>query len=263
MNSFHPLIPSLFPPEKIVAGFTTRQGGVSLPPFDSLNLGTRTADDPQSVCENYRILFTALGVRDEQTALMQQIHDTSIRVIDRGVVYPETDCLLTIEPCVLLGVRVADCVPVLFHDPRTGIVGAVHCGWRPITAGILERTLDIMRGEWHSAPVDILAALGPSAGPCCYEVGPEVAVKFAPSSVENRGGRFYADLRGEIRRRLRALGVHDSHIESLPGCTICNDALYFSHRRDGDRAGRMMGYIMMRREVRNACRIFLRKGRIH
>jgi hypothetical protein len=246
MNSFHPLVPSIFPPEAVVAGFTTRRGGVSLPPFDSLNLGDRTADDPESVRENYRILYTALGVHGEQAALMRQVHDARIRVIEKGGMYADTDCLLTAEPGVLLGIRVADCVPVLLHNPRTGVVGAAHCGWRPIVTGILERTVETMRREWNFDPGDLYAALGPSAGACCYEVGPEVAERFAPSSIESRGGRLYADLRGEIMRRLRAAGVSGRRIESFPHCTICTESSYFSHRRDGDRSGRMMGYIMIK-----------------
>ena len=249
MNSLHPLVPSLFSPELIVAGFTTRLGGVSLPPFDSLNLGVHTADDPESVRENYRILYTRMGVTGDNVALMRQIHGARIRVVDRGGLYPDTDCLLTAEPGVLLGVRTADCVPLLLHDPRTGTVGAAHCGWRPIAAGIIERTIETMRLEWSTTPEDILAALGPSAGPCCYEVGTEIAERFDASSVVRRRESLHVDLHGEITLRLRAAGVSGRRIESLPHCTICAESLYFSHRRDGDRSGRMMGYIMMKRGV--------------
>ena len=252
MNSPHLLIPSLFPPDDIVAGFTTRLGGVSLPPFDSLNLGDRTADDPESVRENRRILFAALGVRGEQASLMGQIHGARIRTINRGGMYSDTDCLLAAEPDVLLGIRAADCVPVLLYDPRTMVVGAVHCGWRSIVSGILERTLETMRREWSSTPGDLLAALGPSAEPCCYEVGPETAERFAPSSIESRDGRLYTDLRGEVTRRLLDAGASTPRIEAFPNCTICAELLYFSHRRDGDRSGRMIGYIMMKRDARYA-----------
>lgn len=247
MNKPQPLRPAIFPPESIAAGFTTRFGGVSRPPFDSLNLGVQTADDPEAVRENYRILSTYLGVTGDRLALMGQVHGTRVRVVDRGGIYPETDCLLTAEPGVLLGVRAADCVPVLLHTPSAGIAGAVHCGWRPIAAGILERTLETIRSEWGVDPVGLLAALGPSAGRCCYEVGPDVAETFAPSSIDRRGGSLYADLHGEIMLRLRAAGVPEAQIESLPHCTVCDESLYYSHRRDGGRSGRMMGYIMMRR----------------
>jgi polyphenol oxidase len=245
MNDLNLLRPAVFPAESIIAGFTTRLGGVSRPPFDSLNLGTRTADDPESVRENYRILTAHLGVTRERMALMGQVHGNSVRVIDRGGIFPDTDCLLTTEPGILVCVRVADCVPVLVHDPQTGIIGAIHCGWRPIAEGIIEKAVAAMWSGWNADQSNLIAALGPSTGPCCYEVGPEVAERFSPSSIERRGERLYADLHGEIRGRLRAVGMLEQHIESLPGCTICGNEVYFSHRRDGARAGRMMGYIMM------------------
>lgn len=244
-NHPKPVIPHSLARAGVLCGFTTRRGGVSLPPFDSLNLGTRTADPGESVRENYRILYDYLAVPEERAALMRQVHSATVRVIERGGVYDDTDGLLTAAPGILLGVRVADCVPVLLHDPRRRVAGAIHCGWRPIVGGILERALELMRSEWNSRPEDLLAALGPSAGPCCYEIGEEVAVRLDPSSVLFRNGSRYADLRAEITLRLHSAGVKSDHIESIPHCTICNNALYFSHRRDGALSGRMMGYIML------------------
>ncbi|MHB9028879.1 MAG: peptidoglycan editing factor PgeF, partial [Candidatus Latescibacterota bacterium] len=246
MSDLCPIIPRSLDTGQALCGFTTRQGGVSLPPFDSLNLGTRTSDRPDSIRENYRILYDYLGVTEDKIALMRQVHSAFVRVIDRGGAYDETDGLLTSTPGILLGVRVADCVPVLLHDPRKKAIGAVHCGWRPIASGILERTLERMACEWGAAPADVHAALGPSAGPCCYEVGPEVVERLHPSAVQTRNGRLYADLHTEIIERLLSSGLQRANIEPIRECTICTESLYFSHRRDSLNSGRMMGYIMLK-----------------
>ncbi len=246
-NNPSPIIPQSLARAGALCGFTTRPGGVSLPPFDSLNLGTGTTDRPESVRENYRILYDFLSVEEERVALMRQVHSGTVRVVDRGGISDDTDGLLTATPGVLLGVRVADCVPVLLYDPRREAAGAIHCGWRPIVSGILERALELMHSEWGSRPEDVLAALGPSAGPCCYEIGEDVAIRLAPGSVISRKGSRYADLHAEITLRLHSAGVKNDHIELIPHCTICNDALYFSHRRDGVLSGRMMGYILLKR----------------
>lgn len=246
MNNPTPIIPRSFPLGEVICGFTTRAGGVSPAPFDSLNLGTATADNPEAVRENHRILYDFLGIGNEQVTLMRQVHSGTVRVITRGGLYDATDGILTAEPELLLGVRIADCVPVLLHDSRRRVIGAVHCGWRSIVAGILENTQELMRHEWGCDPADLRAALGPSAGPCCYEIGEDVAAGLAPPSVLSRGGSLFADLHGEIILRLHSAGVKNDRIESIPDCTICNNALYFSHRRDGDSSGRMMGYILLK-----------------
>jgi polyphenol oxidase len=163
-------------------------------------------------------------------------------------VYPGADCILCPEPGVLLCVLTADCVPVLIHDPSKGIAGAIHCGWKPLAAGIVERAVETMRREWGADPGSLLAALGPSAGPCCYEIGPEVAERLDPSSVVRRADILFADLRSETVLRLMRAGVPVSRIETSSDCTICGGSRYFSHRRDGDRSGRMTGFIMMNRD---------------
>jgi YfiH family protein len=245
MSNLRLIIPRFPDSGQVICGFTTRLGGVSLPPFDSLNLGTRTSDPPDSVRENYRILYTHLGVREDRAALMCQVHSAFVRIVDRGGVYDETDSLLTSTPGVLLGVRVADCVPVLFYDSGKKVVGAIHCGWRPTVSGILEKTLERMALGWQTNPADVHAALGPSAGPCCYEVGSEVAAQLYSAAVQVRSGRLYADLHTEITGRLLSSGLRRENIISFPECTICNPSLYFSHRRNGLHSGRMMGYIML------------------
>ncbi len=140
----------------------------------------------------------------------------------------------------------ADCAPLLLLDPYSNAVGAIHCGWRPLVSGILENTLSLMKREWNTDPAEALFALGPSAGPCCYQVGEDVASRMKASSILRREGKLYGDLHAEIIHRLIEAGAKETNIESIPHCTICNKLLYFSYRRDGALSGRMMGYIMLR-----------------
>lgn len=245
MNDLRPIVPRLLDGRRVICGFTTRTGGVSRPPFDSLNLGVNTDDDPVAVRENCRILFRYFGVHEDDVALMRQVHGADVRIVDHGGVSDSTDGIFTTRNGLLLGVRVADCVPVLFHDTARGVIGAVHCGWRPIAADILERSLALMHREWGSHPGDVQVVLGPSAGACCYEVGGEITERFAPESLSRRDGRVYADLHAEIAGRLIRAGVSGGNLESISRCTICHGAEFFSHRRDGRSSGRMMGYIML------------------
>ncbi len=244
MNDLPLLVPRIFPADSIVAGFTTRRGGVSTPPFDSLNMGFNTADDPGAVSENHRILFDHIGIAEDRAALMGQVHGSYVRIVESGGLYPETDAIITSQTGLLLGVRVADCVPLLIHDASKGIAGAVHCGWKPIASGIIERTVDTMRQAWNSEPADIRAALGPSAGPCCYEIGPEVAARLSQQAIREREGRFsrICGRNHPQAREYRDYRRPDRNDRSLHD--LWRIALLFpSTRRRPFR--RMMGFIML------------------
>ena len=130
-------------------------------------------------------------------------------------------------------------------DPVQMAAGAIHCGWRSLVNGIAEKALNLMAQYFGSDPGNILAAAGPSAGPCCYEIGGDVAERLQSASFTRRNGMLYADLRAELNHRLIDSGIKSRNIEISDNCTICNKSLYFSHRRDGDRSGRMMGYIVI------------------
>lgn len=246
MAILNPIIPHSLPSQRILSGFTTRQGGVSSAPFDSLNLSLSTTDDPRAVRENYILLYRHLGIDGTNTALMRQRHSSSVIKVSESGIYDSVDGMVTDIPGLLLGVRVADCVPVLLYDPDSHAAGVVHCGWRPVVSGILENTLRLMKREWNTEPAKVIFALGPSAGSCCYEIGAEVAVRMRNSSILNRDGRLYADLHAEIMSCLGEAGVGKANIESIRHCTICTPSLYYSHRRDRELSGRMMGYIMLK-----------------
>ncbi|MBT4482041.1 MAG: peptidoglycan editing factor PgeF [Candidatus Latescibacteria bacterium] len=246
MAEFNPIVPSIFQQYGLVCGFTTRTGGVSLPPFDSLNLGYKTPDDRQTVDKNHNILFSLLGVDAAKAAVMEQVHGDRVSIVDSGGISLETDGIITSESEVFLTVKVADCIPLLLFDPVRKVIGAVHCGWRPLVYGIAEKAVDVMTVCSGTDPGNVVAAAGPSAGPCCYDVGSDVAGRLAHDSIIYRNGRIYADLRTELLNRLLNSGLKPANIEIIPECTVCNESLYFSHRRDGAQSGRMMGYIMMK-----------------
>ena len=246
MNELTPKVPLLLSPDKVLCGFTTRNGGVSPAPFDSLNCGFNTADTHANVLENNIIVYRHAGTATENAARMGQVHGPEVRVVSSGGVYNHTDGLITVKPGVMLCVQVADCIPLLLHDPVHNAVGAIHCGWRPIVAGIAEKALEIMNERFGTDPETITASMGPSAGPCCYEVGDDVARVLHQGSLINRNGTVFADLRAELSRRLDDAGMQKKNLEIFDDCTICNESLYYSFRRAGKNSGRMIGYIMVK-----------------
>jgi YfiH family protein len=219
--------------------FSTRQGGVSEGPYESLNLGILTEDDPERVTVNRARLAEAAGVESGRIVMGWQVHGTDLREWDGPdpqVAYaqpgdkelPRVDGHLTDEAGLGLLVLVADCYPVALSDGRRAAM--LHCGWRPLAGGIIERAV----AAFGSPPA---AAVGPGIGGCCYEVGPEVSERFVdvPGAVDGR----MLDLRRVITARLEAAGV--SQLEHLDRCTSCEPQLYFSHRRDNGVTGRQGG----------------------
>lgn len=215
-------------PYRIV--FSTRQGGVSEGPFASLNLGRRTGDEVERVDENRRIVCSALEVDASELALNFQMHSTIVNRAEAGVRgAAEGDALWTDEPGVPIGALAADCVPVaLTRLEGAPAVAVVHAGWMGLIAGALESAVETLGGR-------VEAAIGPSAGPCCYEVGEEVArpyrERFGDAIVVGRN----LDLWSAAEAALHAAGVDAVHRTDL--CTICNPERFFSHRRDGKPRG--------------------------
>jgi len=245
MNNINPIIPSLFPQSQVISGFSTRHGGVSAPPFNTLNFGYDTEDDRSNVRDNHAIFYRFLNVDRADVALMEQEHGNRVRMIDSGGVYPGIDGMITSTPGIMLSVRVADCIPLLLFDPVKKIIGTVHCGWRSLLGGIAEKTLKMMKLYRSVAAENVLAVLGPSAGQCCYEIGQDLAERLKPEFVETRNNHLFGNLKGELICRLLNAGVKKHQIESISDCTICTESLYFSYRRDGVMSGRMMGYILL------------------
>jgi YfiH family protein len=240
-----------------VHGFTTRAGGVSAPPYDTLNLGGKWGDDPAAVAENRRRLAEAVG---GAPFVARQVHGTVVRRVRADesraeVARHEADGLCSDVPGLVLGVFVADCVPVVMADPRTGCCAAVHAGWRGTVAGILPGAVRLLAAEFGARPADLRVALGPAIGPCCFEVGLEVVEAFQAAIPEPRergilhpsprglADKAHVDLHAANRWLLERAGVNPETVDAIAGCTRCDRERFFSFRRDGASTGQQMGVI--------------------
>jgi polyphenol oxidase len=269
----------------LVHGFSTRPGGESLLAGKRvLNLGFTVWDNRTRVSANRAKFAEALAAREIPLVALRQFHSDVIHIATPAADgcnadVPHADALMAHAPGILLGVQTADCVPILLADTRHRVVAAIHAGWRGTLARIAVKTLGRMRMEFGSSPSDIVAAIGPAIGRCCYEVGSDVARSFAaqfPNAAEWFDGPFdqlaygedplwlpwltrmppghvpppprvLLDLRASNRWQLIDAGVRESQIDVSDLCTACRTDLLFSYRREGAKTGRMMNVIGMRK----------------
>ena len=220
-------------------GQSTRNGGVSPEPF-GMNTSFRVGDHPDHVRANRKKLLSQLGIERTEMAVPVQCHSDVVQVARRPGEYPSCDGLVTDQIGLVLSISVADCLPIAMYDGVHKAVALVHSGWRGTAKGIARLALQLMAREFRTDAAHLIVYLGPSAGVCCYEVGPEVAELFPPECVEKRNGRLYLNLKEANRRQLLDLGVEERNIEVSPHCTICEPRLFHSYRRDKERSGRMM-----------------------
>lgn len=215
--------------------FTTRRGGVSEGAYASLNLGRWPDDDPDAVDRNRTIVADAIGVSLDAVVQGRQVHGARVERVERPRPAerepPEVDGLATGEKGLALQVLTADCLPVALIGDAA--VAMVHAGWRGLAAGVLEEGVAVVRELGGDG--ELQAAIGPGAGGCCYEVGPEVHAAFGRPARQAT-----IDLKAIAAQRLLAAGVQEVHDVGL--CTMCADpGLFFSHRRDGGVTGRQAG----------------------
>jgi YfiH family protein len=269
----------------LVHGFSTRVGGVSegFGRKGDLNLGASEKDTRAAVERNQAGFLDELGARSGEkrwpVVTLKQVHSDAIHVIERAPKRPLTgDGVLTREPGILLAVQTADCIPVLVADPENRAVGAFHAGWRGTVARVVEKGIGRMRKEFGSDPAKLVAAIGPGARACCYEVGRELRDRFesqfsyaaelfhdvyksdpvrekypllfltarAPGHSEEIGPRLHLDLAAANRRQLEDAGLLPANISDTGVCTVCRPRQFFSYRRDG-KTGRLWGAIGARR----------------
>jgi len=224
-------------------GFTTRRGGHSVGPFESLNLGGAVGDEPGNVEANWADVRRATGL---SFARVRQVHGCGVHHAPGPSKAPaeEADVVVSARAGVAACVSVADCVPILVADPRSGAVAAIHAGWRGTLARAAEQAVRALADTHGACPADLVAAVGPSIGPCCYEVGGEVAAQFAGDFVRaGCGGGYRLDLRAVNVAQLEAAGVPRAAISVHPSCTKCGGDGYASYRRDGAKAGRMIALV--------------------
>ena len=230
----------------LVAGQSTRRGGVSASPYDSLNLGSSTDDDLSNVTENKKRFCESLGFTVEQVVRSHQIHSDQILIASHGGNYEGYDALVTQEPNLLLVVSTADCVPILLYDPINEVCAAIHAGWKGTVLMIVSKTVKLMEQHFGSISANMKAYIGACIDQCHFEVGPEVLEKFETKYISNRdavSGKGFVDLKAANKAQLLTAGLSDLNIETSPYCTFDDAHRFFSHRRDKGKTGRMWSVI--------------------
>lgn len=239
----------------VTHAFTTRNGGTSIGPRASLDLagrGSRIGDDLMHAEENLRRLREALELDNEiRVVRLHQVHGAKVHIDDGHPELsgpPRADVAISNHRDGLLMVRVADCTPILIHDPETGTVAAVHAGWRGTVADAAGAAVDAMVATFGTTRSDLIAAIGPAIGLERFEVGEEVAEEFRLKGlgafIHPREPRPHIDLFGAVKFRLLEAGVPAEHIEGTPICSFDNPDTCFSYRRDGPDSGRMAAVIL-------------------
>ena len=270
-------VPALAKLPWLIHGFSTKPGGVSTQDGQKvLNVGLTGWDSKENVLENRRRFQSALGASDLKLVSLRQIHSDVIHLFDAAPAEVcQGDGSVTNRPGLLLGVQTADCVPLLLVDPKKRAVAAVHAGWRGTLARILVKAIGQMQMQFKSKPADLLAAIGPAIGGCCYEVGTEVATQFLsqfpeapewfdefrtgdepnpiqwlnrmPPGHQPAPKNVLLDLRKANRAQLLGAGLHAPNIFVSDLCTACRRDLLFSYRKEGPQSGRLMSVIGIRR----------------
>lgn len=243
-------------------GVSTRLGGISAPPFATLNLGLKTGDQAERVRLNRRHFCQAVGVDPDRTVTPQQTHEDRIYIAGaadagRGIfshdaAIPCTDALATNQAGLPLMLFFADCVPVLIYDPVRRAVAISHAGWKGTVARIAAKTVCAMGEHFGTRAADCFVGIAPSIGPCCYEVDQPVIDALCQSFPDTwgtlvvpSGGKWQLDLWETNRRQLVEAGVQRDRIVVAGVCTACNTALFFSHRAEKGKTGRMGAVISL------------------
>jgi hypothetical protein len=258
------LSPNLSQSTKLIHAISTRNGGVSSGSYKSLNLSFHVEDEQENVIHNYRILSRALGFNLRSLITCQQIHHNTVALVDKSYfkkdcflpqnAIPETDALVTDVPGITLMTRYADCVPLFFYDPKTNTIAIAHAGWKGTLSHIVRKTVEVLVNEYHCKPENILTAIGPSIGPCCFQIGSTMAdeaVKELSGQEylkEGSDGSIYFNLWKANEKQLKDTGIKDDHLHCAGLCTACNTDLFFSYRREKRVTGRFGALIGLREE---------------
>jgi len=255
--------PSFLETGLVSHGFTTRAGGLGATPYDSLNLAFHVGDDPETVIGNRRIVCGVLGAELSQMVAARQVHGNHIAVVDSGdagrgalsleTAFSETDGMVTSQSGLLLATFYADCVPIFILDPVKKVIATVHAGWKGTVGRIGAAALRRMKDAYGCNASDCLTGIGPSIGPCCYEVDEPVISRFrqefgsAEKILEFTGeGKARLDLWQANRKVLVKAGVREDNVELSRICTCCNRDVFFSYRGNRGITGRMGAFIMLK-----------------
>ena len=247
---------SIFPQDLVIHAVSTRFGGVGKTPYDSMNLALHVGDDEVDVVKNRRRFLGWLGLDFERLTTPEQVHgDKILRVGEAeagrgrrsyGDAIPATDALMTDVPGVPLMLCFADCTPILLFDPVHRAAAIAHGGWKGTVRSIAAKTVHAMAETFGTRPKDCLAGIGPAIGPCCYEVGDEVAKefrkafpRFAEEILSVHDGKIRLDLWKANRLQLAEAGLLPEHIDTAGVCTACHARTFFSYRAEGPTTGRI------------------------
>lgn len=242
-------------------GFSTRLGGVSRGDCEAMNLSFSRGDDPAAVMENFRRHCAVLDTTPDRVVLSKQTHTVNVRRVTaadagNGVTkpqcYEDVDGLMTDEPEVMLCTQHADCVPLFFADPVRRVIALSHSGWRGTAGRMGPVTVAAMCREYGCDPKDIVAGIGPSIGPCCFEVDAPVYETFAAMPewdaglATQRGEKYDLDLWELNRRLLLSAGLESKNVTVTDLCTKCHPELFWSHRVTGGKRGSLAAFLMMK-----------------
>jgi polyphenol oxidase len=249
-STIEPVYPSIFHAiPNLVAIQTTRSGGVSDAPLDSLNLGSHVGDDPAHVRENERRLGAFLGIDAESIVTTGQVHGTEIAVVTAPGRLDGYDALITNVRGLFVGILTADCYPILIHDRRTGACGAAHAGWQGAAGRIAEKTVNAMCDAFGTRPEDCLAWVGTGISGERYEIGGEVAARFDKRYLKpspSGEGRQLLDLSAANRDQLIEAGIPSSQVQCSEFCSFRDADRFYSYRRDNGKTGRMLALVGVR-----------------
>jgi len=259
INTF--LFENLSHQNEIMHFISTRDGGVSKPPFDTLNLSFNVSDDPKHVASNRKLLSSALGFKIESLTTAKQVHGNKVAVITKEMrgkgsndyksALDGIDAMVTDVSGTLLMIQVADCVPLLLYDPKQKVIAAAHAGWRGTVLEIARHTVSSMVKRFKSDPAYIYVGIGPSIGPCCYEVGQEIIqeaskrLKHHDDLIITRDGKNFFALWKANKSQLIEAGIPASNIEVSGICTHCESKTFFSSRANNGITGRFGAGIML------------------
>ena len=253
---------SSFAEDEVTAVVSARLGGASKAPYRALNLAFHVGDDAATVRQNRQILCRALFIDPNRITAAQQVHGCRVYRVtaadagkgsaDHDSAIADCDALVTNEKNLPLLICVADCVPLMFYDEKRAAIGIAHAGRKGTALNIAAKTISTMTREFGSDPADILAAIGPSIGKCCYEVDAALADEFADyedcteRSTSANDGKAHLDLWAINRQQLIRCGVKAENIDVAGICTCCEHGWYFSYRADGKTTGRIGALMMLK-----------------
>jgi YfiH family protein len=239
--------------------FCTRRGGISKGNFFSLNFSSREGDSIDNVRWNWKILAAAFNLEVEQFFVVNQVHGDRILIIDhtvRDFISHQTlhyDAIITDLPGVAIGIKTADCVPIFFVDKVKQIVGVAHAGWKGTALNISAKVVDTFVENFSCNVDDIIAAIGPAIGPCCYQVDELVYDTMEPHDNREhlffpccQEGHWLLDLPLANKRQIAGRGIPQTNIYTTDYCTSCNTDIFYSHRGEGKKTGRQLNFIMLK-----------------